>query len=309
MSCTLLASEIFRAFPVSEIPTQTPLYRAEHSDRYERQTLIQKYEEDHQARLVVVADIIGPWSITYFEELVFDANPSQDLHLMLDTPGGDGEVAVRIARSAQARCRELAIIVPDQAKSAGTLLAMGAHSILMGPIGDLGPVDPQLYLGNPNQPLVAAKDLVNAVEDALERTQDNPSSSAFLASLLSDVTYLMYQEAKASIERIHDLIEVALSSNPDRSDCEVNNLAEKLKQLTVADPKVHSAIFGIKEAGEAGLPVLSPSPEQWEIIWRLWTKYFYLRRQRAGLDPEGRSLRTLIYENRTASQVVTVPWT
>lgn len=308
MSCTPLVSETSRAFPVSELPTQTPLYRAEHSDRYERQTLIQQYEEAHEARLVVVADIIGPWSITYFEELVFDANPSQDLHMMLDTPGGDGEVAVRIARSAQARCKELAIIVPDQAKSAGTLLAMGAHNILMGPTSDLGPVDPQLYLGNPSQPLVAAKDLVNAVEDALERTQSYPSSSAFLASLLSDVTYLKYQEAKASIERIHDLIEVALSSNPDRSDCEVNNLAEKLKQLTVTDPKVHSAMFGNKEAGEAGLPVLSPSPEQWEMIWRLWTKYFCLRQQRSGLDPEGRPLRTLIYENRTASQVVTVPW-
>lgn len=301
MSCTLLVSETSRVSPVSDLPTQTPLYRAEHSDRYERQALIQKYEEAHKARLVVVADIIGSWSITYFEELVFDANSSQDLHLMLDTPGGDGEVAVRIARSAQARCRELTIIVPNQAKSAGTLLAMGAHNILMGPTSDLGPVDPQLYLGNPNQPLVAAKDLVNAVEDALERIQSNPSSLAFLASLLSDVTYLKYQEAKASIDRIHDLIEVALSSNPDRSGCEVNNLADKLKQLTVTDPKVHSEIFGNKEAGEAGLPVLSPSKEQWEMIWRLWTKYFHLRQQRKG--------RTLIYENRIASQVVTVPWT
>lgn len=36
------------------------------------------------------------------------------------------------------------------------------------------------------------------------------------------------------------------------------------------------------------------------MIWRLWTKYFYLRQQRKG--------RTLIYENRIASQVVTVPW-
>ena len=126
MSCTLLGSETSRASLVSELPTQTPLYRAEHSGRYERQALIQEYEDTYQARLIVMADIIVSWSITYFEELVFDADPAQDLHLLLDTPGGDGETAVRITRSAQARCKELTIIVPDQAKSAGTLLAMGA---------------------------------------------------------------------------------------------------------------------------------------------------------------------------------------
>ena len=300
MSCIPLGSETSRASLVSELPTQTPLYRAEHSERYERQTLIQKYEDAHEARLIVMADIIGSWSITYFEELVFNADPAQDLHLMLDTPGGDGEVSVRIARSAQARCKELTVIVPDQAKSAGTLLAMGAHHILMGPTSDLGPVDPQLYIGNPNQPLVAAKNLVTAVEDALDRVNANPSSYAFLASLLSDVTYLKYQEAKAAIERIHDLIEVALSSNPDRCAQEIDDLAAKLKQLTVTDPKVHSAILGVEEACQAGLPVLtlSSDEEQWEMIWRLWTKYFHLRQQRPG--------RTLIYENRTASQVVTV---
>jgi membrane-bound ClpP family serine protease len=47
-------------------------------------------------------------------------DPQQNLHLLLDTPGGDGETAIRVVRSAQARCRELTVIVPNQAKSAGT---------------------------------------------------------------------------------------------------------------------------------------------------------------------------------------------
>jgi len=88
-------------------------------------------------------DVIFPDSVTYFEELISDANPAEDLHLLLDTPGGDGETAIRPVRSAQARCRELTVIVPNQAKSAGTILAIGAHWIIMGPASDLGPVDPQ----------------------------------------------------------------------------------------------------------------------------------------------------------------------
>ena len=34
---------------------------------------------------------------------------------MLSTPGGDGETAIRLIRQAQSRCRELTVIVPDQA--------------------------------------------------------------------------------------------------------------------------------------------------------------------------------------------------
>ena len=81
----------------------------------------------------------------------------------------------------------------------------------------------------------------------------------------------------------------------------MENLVEKLSESFITEPKVHGAMFGAKEAATAGLPVSPPSKEQWEIIWRLWTKYFHFRQQINGL--------TRIYENRTASQVVTVPWT
>src|SRR3712207_4525437 len=125
------------------LPSQSPLFHAEHAERYDRQRLIQGYEHAFGCRLVVMIDAIFGYAINVFEDLVFDATLDQDLHLLLSTPGGDGETAVRLVRSAQARCRELTVIIPDQAKSAGTLLAMGAHSILMGPPSDLGPVDPQ----------------------------------------------------------------------------------------------------------------------------------------------------------------------
>lgn len=35
-----------------------------------------------------------------FEELLHDADPFEDLHLLLHSPGGDGETAIRIARAA-----------------------------------------------------------------------------------------------------------------------------------------------------------------------------------------------------------------
>lgn len=108
-----------------EFPTQSPLFHAQHAERYARQSLISRYEEHFGCRLIVMIDAIFPYGVTFFEELVVDADPDEDLHLLLDSPGGDGETAVRLVRSAQARCRALTVIVPNQAKSAGTLLAWG----------------------------------------------------------------------------------------------------------------------------------------------------------------------------------------
>ena len=84
---------------------------------------------------------------------------------MLSTQGGDGETALR--RQAQSRCAELTVIVPDQAKSTGTLFVLGADHIYLGPTSDLGPVDPQLLL--PNGQLAAAKAIIAAGRRAISR--------------------------------------------------------------------------------------------------------------------------------------------
>jgi hypothetical protein len=143
-----------------ELPPQSPLFHAEQAERYDRQRLITYYQETFDCRLIAVVDNIFPYAVTLFEELIYDADPNQDLHLMLSTQGGDGETAVRLARAAQSRCREFTVIVPDMAKSAGTILALGAHHIIMGPASDLGPIDPQFQIGNGS--LAGAKDIIAA---------------------------------------------------------------------------------------------------------------------------------------------------
>ncbi|AYW77975.1 hypothetical protein EGX94_07740 [Propionibacterium acidifaciens] len=105
------------------------------------------------------------------------------MHLLLSSPGGDGETALRMVRSVQLRCRGLTVVVPDMARSAATILCPGAHHILMGPGGDLGPIGPQmLFPGGDGKPAVAspavasAKEVVAAVAEAEERIKVNPDS-------------------------------------------------------------------------------------------------------------------------------------
>ena len=67
------------------------------------------------------------------------------LDLILETPGGFAEVTEEIVHLIRNKYQGFAVIVPGWAKSAGTIFAMAADEILMGPASALGPIDAQLF--------------------------------------------------------------------------------------------------------------------------------------------------------------------
>jgi Serine dehydrogenase proteinase len=71
---------------------------------------------------------------------------SKGLALMIDSPGGDGLAAERIVNTCRAYSgtKDYWAIVPGRAKSAATIVCMGASKILMGAPSELGPIDPQI---------------------------------------------------------------------------------------------------------------------------------------------------------------------
>ncbi|GAA3223358.1 SDH family Clp fold serine proteinase [Actinocorallia longicatena] len=274
------------------MPSQSPLFHAQNADRYARQELIRHYQTEFNCRLIVMVDAILANNVTYFEELIFDADPGQDLHLVLQTPGGDPETAIRLVRAAQSRCKELTVVVPDMAKSAGTLLAMGAHHILMGPTSDLGPVDPQLQA--PNGRLISCNDLINAVDRAMSDVQASPETYTLHSALLANVDAITVQFARSAIARTDELVAEALSSRPDRPTEELAELSASLKDALVDKTNSHNAVVGADAAKKAGLPVTKADPQchQWQLIWRLWTKYYALGQACA------------VYEGERASYVI-----
>ncbi len=255
--------------------------------------MIASYEQNFDCRLTVMVGHILDNNVTLFEDLIYDANPKEDLHLMLASPGGDGEAAVRLARTIQARCRKFTVIVPDQAKSAATLLALGAHSIMMAPHSDLGPVDAQIFTGE--RGFVAAKDIIAAVDSAEAKVDANPDTYPFYVSMLAELTAIMVQQARAALYRSQDLLEEALRSNPDRSDDQVTALSGALKELLVDRPQTHAALFSADDGLKAGLPVIKPDLDgnQWQSLWQLWTNYFLISDD-----------TKLIFEGRRASHII-----
>lgn len=85
------------------------------------------------------------WTSRYFvRECQKRARTRPNVIIIIVTSGGSADAAYRIARYLQRRYKKVSAFVPGQCKSAGTLIACGAHKIFMGEHSELGPLDIQL---------------------------------------------------------------------------------------------------------------------------------------------------------------------
>lgn len=272
----------------------TPLFEAQNAPRYKRQAMIRDYEETYNCNLVVMVDHVTASSVTMLSECLHDVDADKDLHLLLRSLGGDPEAAIRLIRMCQdATDKKFVVVVPEMAKSAATIMSLGAHQIIMGPTSDLGPIDPQVLAGD--RGYVSAKDLIAAVESVLNDIQMNPNTMQVHAAMLGGIDATMVQFARSALDRTGDIALQAVQSNPDLTEEEVTERCDKIKGPLIDSPKMHAAVIGAREAEAAGLPVkrLTGSDAQWKAIQGLWARYFVL----------GNSDKMLAYEGRKASQV------
>jgi len=75
----------------------------------------------------------------------------ENLDLFLYTRGGDTNSVWPLVNMCREFCEKFALLVPFRAHSAGTLIGLGADEIVMGPFGELSPIDPETT--NPFNPV------------------------------------------------------------------------------------------------------------------------------------------------------------
>jgi len=87
----------------------------------------------------------------------------QHIALVIDSPGGSAKGAYQIAMCIRKRCGGFIAVVPEFAKSAATLLALGADRLILGRHAELGPLDAQVY-DREREEWLSALDEVQALE-------------------------------------------------------------------------------------------------------------------------------------------------
>ena len=90
--------------------------------------------------------------------------PATPPAIVLDSPGGLASEAYRLAMLFRRVSKGYAVIIPRYAKSAATLLTLGADEIYLGDDAELGPLDTQVYDSDEEERWISALDEVSAIE-------------------------------------------------------------------------------------------------------------------------------------------------
>lgn len=106
--------------------------------------LLEIEKSSERDALVLYGPIVHGLDRLAFDAIEAIANRKDRLILILHTEGGLAEVVERIVDCIRHRYKDVAVLIPDRAMSAGTILAMACDSILMDHFSRLGPIDPQI---------------------------------------------------------------------------------------------------------------------------------------------------------------------
>ncbi len=197
---------------------------------------------------------------------------NKDIALFLTTPGGSIEPAYLISKTCKKRASSKFIVaIPRKAKSAGTLISLGATEIHMGQMSELGPIDPQIG----NFPALAVS---NALEKIAEMASSYPLAADMFSKYLNnqlDLRVLGYFERinESAMQYAERLLKQA--NLPDNTS--VGKVADHL----VNHYKDHSFVIDIEEAKEIlGENIVKEDTKEYNFTNRLYglfdmTKFMY----------------------------------
>ncbi len=198
------------------------------------------------------------------------------LSLVLYTRGGHTIAAWSLVNLLRQFSHNLEVIVPYKAHSAGTIICLGADTIVMTKQAQLSPIDPSqngpLNPAVPGQPLNTLPVSVEAINGYfdLARTDlgisDKKSLTTVLATLTNMVHPLVLGEAFRARNQIRRLATKLLSARVDDKKA-----VERVVSFLTAESGSHDYTINRREArDELGLPVLSPDDELYELIHSLY---------------------------------------
>lgn len=282
---------------------KTPMFEALHANRYHRQEMFRKIQQITGGPLI--AYVCGPNALiarsdtVYFNDLLYRLPINGSIDLLLHTPGGDIDAAEKLMSILRLRVGigRLRVVVPDFAKSAGTLMAIGADSIVMSDTSELGPIDPQVTFvdGEGDGAAQSVQTYLDAYEKVSEDFRRDPTDVAaqLLLNKFEPARIVHFEAVKA---RARDFAENQLK-RMCREKGNYTSVAAKL--LDTRQWRSHGQVINADAAEKLGLTIqrLPCDDALWDACWRLYCL------QRLAVPKSGQKL----FESEDASLIVEPP--
>lgn len=158
-----------------------------------------------------------------------ESKTKNGIDLFLYTRGGDINAVWALVSLIREFDRDFQVLVPFRCHSSGTLAALGADKIVMGPLSELSPIDPTT--GNQFNPKEGGKLLGISVEDVT-------SFRKFISSQLNGKDHTPLEDAVVGsdqyqpfLQKLTDSVHPLALGNVQRVLLQIRQLAEKLLQL------------------------------------------------------------------------------
>jgi hypothetical protein len=195
------------------------------------------------------------------------------LDLLIASYGGDPMVAWRLMNLVNQRVKHVAVMIPQSAYSAATLVAFGANEIIMHPNGHLGPVDMQITtVGDSGHSKRFSTEDISAfldfVRDNLKITDQEHIRMLFELTC-KEVGSLVIGFSARSSKLAVDLGErlLALHMEDDDSRSKLRSIVENMSRKFQS----HAYPVSRKEALDLGLPVKREADTRLEkLMWEVW---------------------------------------
>jgi hypothetical protein len=268
-----------------------------------RQDIIRRIEEREPSKprrlLIYIANVanqnsqINAGHTVAIGDALVDMRKEDNLDLMIHTMGGSGETAEKIVEMCRNHCSgEFRVIIPNMAKSAGTLIALGADKIVMGHCSEVGPIDPQIRMNIGNTPQMVSAwtfihtrdDLANKVDKAIAKGESADALLLQLANVdsvfVKHCEQLMEFAKQIGVKWIAKRLMAKSTLKPEEAEAQAGKVIAFLSN--VEELIIHGRLIlarELKDNCEPPLEIvnLEESDETWQFIWELYLRCeFYL---------------------------------
>jgi len=249
-----------------------------------RKGLYQAVEDEFNTKLIVyiTGDRSG-WEcqmhqevIDFFVRHLDSIGDSERITLLIYTRGGSTMAAWSLANLIRSFCDNFDVIIPAKCLSAGTILCLGADSIMMTKQATLGPIDPSVNgplnpqipgAPTPSRAPVSVEAINGFIQLAMDRL--NIHDDADLAKVLVALSDHVHPLVIGDAFRVRDQIRMvgkkllSLAQMHDDSDEKI----ETVLQFLCSESGSHDYTINRREAKEElGLKVVKPNSDQYNMI-------------------------------------------
>ena len=191
---------------------------------------------------------------------------SQNLDLILHSPGGSVEAAEQIITYLRTKYNHIRAIIPQNAMSAATMLACACDEIIMGKHSAIGPIDPQITFPMQNGQLFTAPahSILSEFEKARQEILANPGVAPLWIPKVSSWPPAILDICEKTIELAKVKVQTWLESYMFSGDVNAHTRANSIAQWlgTYSNHLTHGRPIPISIAQQQGLNVIALEDDQ-----------------------------------------------